>query len=107
MVEMVIVNRMDRDTTVSFEFGSGATSGGGEGSFPACMSSQLGFDTIGDHLSFAVDGEEVFDGDIPVNIRNGSILLRIDIDADGDVTVVGPAVIFGLPQVPPNPVGCS
>ena len=107
MVEMIIVNRMDRDATITLEFGGEGTTGGGEGSFLACTTSQMGFGMTGDHLSFAVDGEEVFDADLPVNVGNGTILLRLDIAADGDVTVVGPAVIFGLPQVPPNPVGCG
>lgn len=107
MVEMVIVNRMDRDATISFEFAGTNTSGGGEGSVPACTSSQMGFGTMGDHLSFAVDGEKVFDGDLPVNVGNGSILLRLDVAADGQVTVVGPVVIGRPPQVPPNPVGCG
>ena len=105
-LDIVVVNRMDRDVTVTIDsVGTGASSSG-EASVLGCSSSTMGFGSLGSHLVVAVDGVQVWEGDLPRN-SGGIIVMRLDIDPDGDVVVGAPAVLSRPPPDPPKPVGCG
>ena len=105
-LEIVVVNRMNRDVTLTIESVGDNVSSGGEGEVLACSSSTMGIGSVGNHAVVAVDGVQAWEGDLPRN-ATGTIAMRLDVDADGEVTVGAPAVSKGAPPVPPNPVGCG
>lgn len=105
-LEIVAVNRMDRDVTLTIESVGDNVSSGGGGGVLACSSSTMGFGSVGSHAVVAVDGVQAWEGDLPRNVT-GTIVMRLDVDADGEVTVGAPAVSMRVPPVPSNPVGCG
>ena len=104
-LEIVVVNRMDRDVTLTIESVGENVSSGGEGGVLACSSSTMGIASVGSHAVVAVDGVQAWEGDLPRHVI-GTIVMLLDVDADGEVTVGAP-VSMRVPPVPPNPVGCG
>jgi hypothetical protein len=105
-LEIVAVNRMDRDATIAIEFAGDNVSGSGEGGILACSASTMGFGSVGSHVTVVVDGVQAWEGDLPANVGDGIVMMRLDIGADGEVTVGAPAIVMRPPQVPPNLAGC-
>lgn len=106
-LEIVVVNRMDRDATISIESVGDNAGTSGEGGVLACSTSTMGFGSVGSHLTVEVDGVAAWEGDLPTNVGDGIMVMRLDINADGETAVGAPVIFMRAPPLPPNPVGCG
>jgi hypothetical protein len=87
---VAVENRSDRDVTVGYEFEAQNSSGGGEGIVVHCEYQQMVFGEVGGSYGVLVDGTPAFDGAVPSGMpADGFLVVRLSIDADGDVTPEG------------------
>jgi hypothetical protein len=87
---VAVENRSDRDVTVGYEYESPNSSGGGEAFVPRCEFQEMLFGEIAGSFELVVDGAPAFDGTVPPGMpADGFLVVRLSIDADGDVTPGG------------------
>lgn len=88
MLVLEMVNRSPRDVDVTYEFltADGNASGEGMGTFPACEAGTMPFGPVQGAFSVSLDGEVVFEGDVPMATTDGYVILRLAVAEDGDAT---------------------
>ena len=95
---VAVENRSDRDVAVGYEYESPNSSGGGEGLLPRCEFQEMLFGEVAGSFGLLVDGTPVFDGAVPPGMpADGFLVVRLSIDADGDVTPEGRPAWTRLP----------
>ena len=83
-----IVNRSPRDVDVTYVFhaADGNASGEGMGTFPACEAGTMPFGPAQGDFSVSLDGEVVFEGEVPMARTDGYVVLRLAVAENGAVT---------------------
>ena len=86
-----VVNRSDRELVIGYEFETPNASGGGEGTMPPCERMEMLFGSVAGDYEILLDRERVLEGAVPDAMPDdGFLIVRLTIDADGDVDVIGP-----------------
>jgi hypothetical protein len=92
-------NRSDREVTVAYEFEAQNASGGGESLLPRCDYQEVLFGEVAGSYEVLLEGTRALDGTVPPGMpADGFLMVRLSIDADGEVTPQGET---GWTRIPP------
>jgi hypothetical protein len=100
-----VTNKSDRGFPVAYEFESEDSAGGGDGTVMACERSIVPLALVQGDYAIAVDGETVFEGSVPAGVPDESwYMVRLIVEPDGGVEVVGPAILPRMPEPFTRPI---
>jgi hypothetical protein len=94
-----ITNGSARELAIGYDFSAGMSSGGGEGSVPACERMLIHFALVEGDYEITLDGVPVSSGTVPANLPDSAwIVVRLTVAADGAHDWLGSAVLPRAPQ---------
>ena len=86
-----VTNRSARELPASYEFSASASSGGGEGLVNSCEHLSQVWGDVAGTFTISIDGKPVLDAEVaPGTPLEGYLVVRIEVDPDGEAQAIGP-----------------